>query len=230
MSYPSLTRLKVAAAVLGIFMAGAPIILFNAWLSKQGDDEAAVATVWALASAETRLGQAMSALQELAARGVNSCRPGHVDAMRQAALLTGPIKQIMQLAANGEVLCSRHRRDRAARHEVLTSAATADAGIVLDVIRLADRSDRLLRIRKAAQPGRPSLAALVPAGLLLPQASSARARSPLGSARIAMFDGTPVGVSGGAPDQASAGGAVLSHPAVEADIRWRFRCRCRAPA
>jgi sensor c-di-GMP phosphodiesterase-like protein len=207
-SYPSVTRLKVAAAVLGIVMAGAPIILFNAWLSKQGDDEAAVASGWALASAETRLRQTTSALQELAARGVDSCKPAHVDAMRHAALLTGPIKQIMQIAASGEVLCT-DTGGNAARLEVLASAATADAGIALDVIRLADRSDRLLRLRKAPQPGRPGLAALVPAGLLLPQAS-AQGAQPLGSARIAMSDGTPVAVSDGAPDPAKQG-AHYSH-------------------
>jgi sensor c-di-GMP phosphodiesterase-like protein len=208
LSYPSLTRLKIAAAVLGIFMAGAPIILFNAWLSKQGDDEAAVASVWALTSAETRLGQTTAALRDLAARGVDSCKPGHVDAMRQAALLTGPIKQIVQIAAGGEVLCS-DTGGPAARQEVLTSAAAADSGIVLDVIRVADRSDRLLRVRKAVQPGRPSLAALVPVSLLLPQASTQAAQS-LGTARIAMLDGTLVGVSGVTPDPAGQG-AQFSH-------------------
>ena len=106
-----------------------------------------------------RLGQAIAALQELAARGVDSCRPGHVEAMRQAALLTGPIKQIMLIAANGEVLCT-DPGGLAARQEVLTSTATADSGIMLDVIRLADRGERFLRIRKAgaAGPARPGRA------------------------------------------------------------------------
>ena len=157
--------------MLGIFVAGAPIILFNAWLSKQGDDEAAVTSAWALASAEMRLGQTIAALQDLAARGVNSCRPGHVDAMRQTALLTGPIKQIMLIAANGEVLCTDTGRARGApggadlgRRRQPRHRAGRDP--------VADRSDRLLRVRKAGQPGKPSLAALVPASLLLPQAST----------------------------------------------------------
>ena len=103
---PSRTSLKIVAVVLGILIAGAPIILFNAWLNRQADDEAASTSAWALGSSEMRLGQAIAALQELAARGVDSCRPGHVEAMRQAALLTGPVKQIMLLGSNGEVLCT----------------------------------------------------------------------------------------------------------------------------
>ena len=55
--YPSRTSLKIVAAVLGILVAGAPIILFNAWLKKQGDDETAITAAWALESAEIRLGQ-----------------------------------------------------------------------------------------------------------------------------------------------------------------------------
>jgi EAL domain-containing protein (putative c-di-GMP-specific phosphodiesterase class I) len=148
-----------------------------------------------------RLGQAIAAVQELAARGVDSCRPGHLEAMRQTALLTGPIKQIMLLAASGEALCSDPSAT-AVRHEVLTSMAITGSDIMLDVIQLANRSDRFLRIRKPGQPNkpnldRPSLAALVPANLLLPQASRQ------GQARIAMADGMPVGDSGTMPDPAA---------------------------
>ena len=47
------TSLKIVAAVLGILIAGAPLILFNVWLKKQGSDEVAVTAAWALGSAET---------------------------------------------------------------------------------------------------------------------------------------------------------------------------------
>src|SRR3954470_23674292 len=97
--YPSRTKLKTIAAAFGVVLAGAPIVLFNAWLNKQGDDQAAIASAWALGSSEMRLGQAVAALQELSARGVDSCRSAHVEAMRQTALLTGPIKQVMLIGA-----------------------------------------------------------------------------------------------------------------------------------
>ncbi len=91
---------------------GAPIILFNAWLKKQGDDEVAITAAWALGSAEIQLGQTIAALQDLSARGVDSCRPAHVEAMRQTALLTGPIKQVMLIGAERRGAVHRHRRDR----------------------------------------------------------------------------------------------------------------------
>jgi sensor c-di-GMP phosphodiesterase-like protein len=204
--YPSRTSLKVVAAVLGILIAGAPVVLFNGWLNKQGDAEVAITSAWALESSETRLGQAIAALQDLSARGVDSCRPSHVEAMRQAELLTGPIKQVMLLASNGEVMCT----DPGAivlRQEVLTSTATTDSSILLDVIRLSNRGERFLRVRKSSRPDksnleRPNLAALVPASLLLPLASTQDGRR-LGYARIAMSDGTPVGDSGVTPDAAT---------------------------
>jgi sensor c-di-GMP phosphodiesterase-like protein len=215
--YPSRTSLKIVAAVLGVLIAGAPVVLFNAWLNKQGDAEVTTTSAWALESSEMRLGQAIAVLRDLSAQGVDSCRPSHVQAMRQAALLSGPIKQVMLLAANGEVMCTDSGAI-ALRQEVLTSTAIADSNILLDVIRISDRGERFLRIRKSdwpdkpnpdrPSPDKPSLAALVPASLLLPQASAQDGRR-LGFARIAMADGTPVGDAGMTPDPATTGAQFL---------------------
>ena len=203
MPYPSQRILKIVAVVFGILVAGAPIILFNAWLKKQGDDETAMTAARALGSAEIRVGQSIAALQDLSARGVDSCKPAHVEAMRQAALLTGPIKQVMLIAPNGDTLCT-DTSGLAARLEVLTSVATAMPDIVLEVAKLPARGERFLRVRKIGQPDKPSLAALVPASLLLPQTSAQGGRS-LGATRIAMADGTLLGDSGMTPDPATLG-------------------------
>ena len=49
-----------------------------------------------------------------------------------------------------------------ARQEVLTSAATADPGIMLEVIRLSERGERFLRVRRPGpSPDKPALAAAV---------------------------------------------------------------------
>jgi sensor c-di-GMP phosphodiesterase-like protein len=200
--FPTRTSLKIiGAAVLGILVTGAPIILFNAWLKKQGDDEVAITAAWVLGSAEVQLGQTIAALRDLSARGVDTCGPVHVEAMRQTSLLTGSVKQIMLIGANGETLCT-DTGGPAPRHEVLTSAAGGSPDIVLDVIHLADRSERSLRIRKSSQDGKPDLAALLPAGLLLPQASK-QGGDLLPYAHIAMSDGTLVETSGIAPDPAT---------------------------
>jgi len=201
LSYPSHRILKILAVVVGILVAGAPIILFNAWLKKQGDDATAMTAARALESTEIRVGQSIAALQDLSARGVDSCKPVHVEAMRQAALLTGPIKQVMLIAPNGDTLCP-DMSGLAARLEVLTSAVTPTSDIVLDVTKLPARDQRFLRIRKIGQPDKPALAALVPASLLLPQTSVQGERS-LGATRITMADGTLLGDSGMAPDPAT---------------------------
>ena len=201
MPYPSQRILKIVAVVFGILVAGTPIILFNVWLKKQGDDETAMTAAWALGSTEIRIGQGIAALQDLSARGVDSCKPAHVEAMRQAALLTAPIKQVMLIAPNGDTLCT-DSSGLAARLEVLTSAATAMPDIVLDVAKLPARGERFLRVRKIGQPDKPALAALVPASLLLPHTAAPGGRL-LGATRIAMADGTPLGDSGMTPDPAT---------------------------
>ncbi len=203
MPYPSRTSLKIIAVVFGVLVAGAPIILFNAWLKKQGDDEVTITAAWALRSTETRLEQSIAALQELSARGVDSCKPAHVEAMRQTTLLTGPIKQVMLIATSGDALCA-DTSAVATRQEVLTSAATDNSGIMLDVTKLPGRSERFLRIRKAGTPDKPVLAALIPANLLFPQTSIQGGRV-LGTVRVAMFDGTPLGDSRMSADAAAQG-------------------------
>ena len=124
--------------------------------------------------------------------------------MRQTALLTGPIKQVMLIAPNGDIAVHRHRRPRGAPggadlggHRQPRHRAGRDP-------KLPDRGERFLRIRKVGQPDKPGLAALVPASLLLPQTSTQGGRS-LGTARIAMSDGTPLGDSGMTPDPATQG-------------------------
>ena len=195
------SSLKIVAAVLGIFVAGAPLILFNVWLKKQGGDEVAITAMTALESAESSLDQTVAAIEELSARGVDSCRPAQVEAMRQATVRIGPIKQIMLIGANGDILCT-DTGGPGAKQQVLTSATTSNPAIVFDVVLLADRRDRFLRVRKPGPGDKAGLAALVPVSLLLPQASSQSSRLP-GHARIAMADGTPLGESGVTPDPAS---------------------------
>jgi EAL domain-containing protein (putative c-di-GMP-specific phosphodiesterase class I) len=178
--------------------AGAPLILFNVWLKKQGSDEVAVTAAWALGSAETRIEQTAAALRDLSARGIDTCRPGATDAMRQTVARTGPIKQVMLIGASGDVVCN-DTGGPAVKQQVLTSAATAKPDIVLDVVTLPNTSDRFLRVRKVGPGGKSSLAALVPAGLLLPQTSSQESRPP-GTAHVAMADGTTLADSGATPD------------------------------
>jgi sensor c-di-GMP phosphodiesterase-like protein len=88
----------------------------------------------------------------------------------------------------------------------LSSAATANPGIMLDVVWLPELGERFLRVRENGLPDKPSVAALVPAALLFPQASMHGGRL-AGHLRMTMVDGTPIGANGVAPDAVGAGDA-----------------------
>jgi sensor c-di-GMP phosphodiesterase-like protein len=193
---PNRNNLKLVAAVVGILATGVPIVLFNAWLRQQGEGEASILAAWALRSAETQLDRTVATLQDLSARGVDSCRPADLEAMRHAVLATGPIKVLMLIAPNGQAACT-DTGGSIGHYEVVNSAAAANPGIMLDVVRLPDQSERFLRVRRDAAPDTSNIAALVPASLLLPQASMQGGQL-LGQVRMTLADGTPVGDTGAA--------------------------------
>jgi sensor c-di-GMP phosphodiesterase-like protein len=211
------TSLKVVVAVLGILAAGVPMLLFSAWLKKQGDDEASITAARVLGSAETRLGQAVATLYDLSARGVDSCQPSHVAAMRQAVLLTAPVKEVMLIAPGGQIMCT-DTGGTIGPYDVLDTSATANADIVLDAVQRPDRGERFLRIRKTGGHDKPTLAASVPVSLLLPQASAAGVR-PLSHVRMTMADGTPLGDSGAAPNFAGSQDAQALNQAQSKQYR-----------
>jgi hypothetical protein len=187
---PNRNNLKLAAGVVGVLATGVPIVLFNAWLRQQGEAEASVLASWALRSAETQLDQTVATLQDLSARGVDSCRPADLEAMRRAVLSTGPIKVLRLIAPSGRATCT-DTGGSIGNYEVLSTAA-GSPGVMLDVVRLPNQNERFLRVRRAVAPDAPSIAALVPASLLLPQTSMQGGRL-LGQMRMTLADGTSVG-------------------------------------
>jgi sensor c-di-GMP phosphodiesterase-like protein len=191
--YSKSSSLKIAAAVLGVIAVGVPVLFFNAWVRNQGEDEAVVTAAWALGYAETRIGQTVTAVKELSANGVDSCRPAQMEAMRRAVLLSGPFKELMLIGQNGQVACTDS--GVLTRQHVIASLATADREIMLELVRIGDASERLLRIRKVGQADKPSIAAVVPASLLLPQVSMRGGRLN-GAIRLIMPGGTVIAEAG----------------------------------
>jgi sensor c-di-GMP phosphodiesterase-like protein len=199
LSLPSRIGLKVAAAVAGVIATGAFLVGFNIWVKTQGSDEAALTAASSLTVAEARLGEAVAALQKLAGDGVDSCSPTQRAAMQHAALRTGPVKELMLLGADGQALCTGSGA-ALGRIAIEGSAAPAGAPAALEVVRLPGLDRRFLRVRSLAAPGKPSLAALVPVSLLLPQAAM-QGGPWRGYARLVLSDGTMVGEAGTAPPQ-----------------------------
>ena len=95
------TRKNILAVIVGVLLAGAPLLAFDFWLGglvdRQGQEEVETSAQRAIALADFRVTQVIATLDGLAARGVDSCQPSDVEAMRQAAFDTTPIKEIASL-------------------------------------------------------------------------------------------------------------------------------------
>lgn len=193
MRYSKPSSLKFAAAVLGVIAASIPVLFFNAWVRNQGEDEAAVTAAWALGYAETRIGQTVTVLKDLSANGIDSCRPAQIEAMRRAVLLTGPFKELMLIGQNGQVACTDSGVPT--RQHVIASLATADREIMLELIRIGDANERLLRVRQVGPVDKPSIAAVIPASLLLPRVSMRGGRLN-GAIRLIMPGGIVIAETG----------------------------------
>jgi sensor c-di-GMP phosphodiesterase-like protein len=169
------TRRNLLAIAAGVFLVGVPLVAFDFWLGgvidRQGQAEVDTSAKRAIALAESRVVQSVNALDGLAARGVNSCQPDHLDAMRQTAFTTVPTKEITIVGPDGQSLCEDLDLGRAERKTISSEPLTGVEGYFLDVVQLAT-GQQLVRFRRAAATGPNQLAAWVPAGLFKPQISS----------------------------------------------------------
>jgi sensor c-di-GMP phosphodiesterase-like protein len=195
------TRRNLFAIAAGVFLVGAPLIAFDFWLGgvidRQGQAEVDFSARRAVALADSRVVQAVAALDRLAARGVDSCRPDHLDAMRQTAFTTVPTKEITIVGPDGETQCSELDLGRAERKVVSSEPLAGVDGYFFDVIQLAT-GQQLVRFRRATGSGSNQLAAWVPAALFKPQISSEG--SPFSAnAKIYTAAGFPVGGVAGRP-------------------------------
>jgi hypothetical protein len=74
----ALTRRNVIVIVVDVLLAGAPLVRFDFWvgavIDRQGPEEVETSAKRAISLAESRVNQVMDALDQLAARRVDSCR------------------------------------------------------------------------------------------------------------------------------------------------------------
>lgn len=184
---------KLIAAALGILLAALPIYWFTNWLERQGETEVSVAANWSVAAVDLAIDKAVHTLKDVAGRGVDSCSPANVDALRQAVFTADAIKEIALIGLNRQTLCTDAGTAFAPR-DVLAMSATSDPDIMLDVVRPARGEGRLLRVRLLL-PRKPAVAALLPQDVLLPQIGPNG--MPLkGAVRLTLADGTPVATAG----------------------------------
>lgn len=181
------------AAAIGILLTAGPVYWFTSWLQKQGEAEVSITASASVRLTETLIDQAVAVLNELDARGIAACTPANIELLRKTVFASGPIKEIALLGPNGQTQCTDVGTSYEPR-DVMASAATSVPDFMLEVVRLTDTDERLLRVRRTAERGKPTLAALLPARALLPLVTPSGDLFS-GASRLTLADGTLVGVS-----------------------------------
>ena len=210
-------RLKlVVALAAGVVLAGPPVVALNLWLQgldeRQDRDEIDAVAGRVIAIAESRIGRVMAALNELAQRSVDSCRPAHIDALRQAVFATMPAKEISVVSADGRTLCTDIGQPLERRTLISSEPANAEQKFLLEVVHLGDRAGQWVRIRRPGSGTNPGLAALIPTELLSVSLSSQGTPLQI-HVRIATRSGTIISDTGTIPvgAQAAADSMIRSY-------------------
>src|SRR5689334_6314809 len=83
---------------------------FNIWLGglveRQGRQELEVSAHRHMALSEARVDRVLAAIEDVAKRGINSCQPAHIEALRQATFTTFAVKEFSIIDADGRTLCT----------------------------------------------------------------------------------------------------------------------------
>jgi sensor c-di-GMP phosphodiesterase-like protein len=170
-------RRKLLVAIgIGVVLAGPPVAMLNLWLGnimeRQGRDELQQSARRHMVLVDARIGKAMMTLDELAARGIDSCRQSHVDVLRQTTFATTPVKELSIVAADGRTLCTDVGNQLEQRKVVSSEPLAAGSQTMLEVMSIAGQQEQWLRIRRPGVGGGNGLAALIPAALFVPQVST----------------------------------------------------------
>jgi sensor c-di-GMP phosphodiesterase-like protein len=191
--------------VTGVVLAGPPVAALNLWLShvveRRGQDKLDQLAGRAITMASGRIVRATATLDELAARGVNSCRPADIDTLRQATFGTVPIKELSIVTSEGRTLCT-DLGNRVEPRSVLSAEPVAPGSpILLELIELGERPGWWVRIRRRGEGDINGIAALIPAELFLPHAANQGALPGL-HARMMTGRGALIAEAGRAPSGA----------------------------
>jgi sensor c-di-GMP phosphodiesterase-like protein len=169
-------RNLLVAITIGVVLAGPPVAALNIWLGglveRQAQDELEQSVRRHMALSEARIARAVEALDQLAAAGVDSCRTGHVEALRQATFRTVPVKELSIVSANGRTLCADVGNPSEARRVVSSEPLAPGHRDLLEIVSLDGRAENWIRIRRPGAGAGNGIAALLPAALFVPQVST----------------------------------------------------------
>ncbi len=171
----ALTRKNLIAIVVGVLLAGAPLLAFNYWIdgliNRRGQEEVDTSVKRAMTLAETRVTQVIAALDGLAARGVDSCEPRDIEAMRQTTFDTMPVKEIAVIGPGGQTLCTDLGLPLGRRKVISSEPLTGANWYTFEIVKL-DHGQSMVRLSRQVGGGPNGIAALVPNALFLPQVAT----------------------------------------------------------
>ncbi len=171
----AIPRKNLIAITAGVLLVGVPLVAFDFWLGglidRQGRAEVETSAKRAVALAESRVSTVVGALDDLAARGIDSCDPAHIKAMQIAVFQTIPIKELSIVGPDGQTVCTDLGLPLGVRNIVASEPLSGAAGYSLDVVQVANEQ-QMVRLRRTSGNGPSAIAALVPAVLFIPQVTS----------------------------------------------------------
>ncbi len=181
-------------------LAVPPAGIFNVWArgfaERQAVEELHQWTRRTLGLAEARIGMVLAALDDLTARGVDSCRPANFEAMRQATLTVMPVKETSVVNADGRTLCTEFGPPLDQR-VTLRSELLGDKGTFrIDFVRLGERP--IIRIRRLSGTTANGLAMLVSPEQFMAQVSS-QGGPLVAHVRVTTREGMPLSEAGNRP-------------------------------
>ncbi|HVY57735.1 MAG TPA: EAL domain-containing protein [Xanthobacteraceae bacterium] len=192
------------AVILGIVLAGAPVIGFQYWLQnlieRQGQNEVEVSAKRAVSLADARIGRVVQSLEELAEAGIDSCSGDHLDVLHQTAFTTSPLKELSIVGPDGQTFCT-DLGIPLGPWTVLNPQTGRPGDILIEVLRFQFRNGNLVRVRRVGPDGI-GIAATIPADVLMLQVAT-KGGPFNGYARLTTRDGTFIG-EGGSPPPANA--------------------------
>ncbi|HKG00753.1 MAG TPA: EAL domain-containing protein [Xanthobacteraceae bacterium] len=195
-------RNKLAAVVIGIAVAGAPVLslqyLVEHHIERQGRAEVEITARRGIALAESRIRRVIAGLIDLGNRGIDGCSLVEHEALSATAFDIMPIKELAVVDPSGKTLCTNHGLSLGERHIVSLNVARSAANMFVEVLTIGERRERMVRIRHMHREGGNGLAALIPAELMLAQVSS-DGGSLRPHALMAARDGTLIGETGVKP-------------------------------
>ena len=187
---------KVAAVVIGLVLAGVPAALVHSWLSTYIERQAAVdldvAARRVIGLAETRLGATIAALEDLTSRAVRSCAQADLAVMNEASFSVAPVKEVSVVSADGATLCTNLGVPLGDRRVIGPPIRNAYPGVIIEVLRLGERAEHVVRVRDMRGPDGTGLAVLIPSDMFLPRISVDGGPAFL-RARLEAADGSLIG-------------------------------------